>query len=586
MEFELTNGSYKSIKNLLWKDIPDFAVITGKNGTGKSQLLELMNFHFSYKESEKQQMWQAAANPFYNVRTKSDLTISVKEVVYIPSVWNLSNLDASGAQQFSQVLNVLHNQIVSNCRNEEYAELASTLIARIGKEKSQITLRDVQENLPIDYFDFLHKIQIHEGLNEAFLAYHGKSAELRDLGKENDEIRATIGIPPWEVINDMLDKADFPYTIKKPISYLGDYHFELLAKKDSSLSIKFSDLSSGEKVLLALSVWMFNGSKSKRLPKLLLLDEPDAHLHPSAVKQFINVIENSLVKNFGLKVIMTTHSPSTVALSPEYSLFEMSKESPQIKPLKSKEYGIGLLTEGLVVVKSNSKYVLVEDKDDAKFYKEVFSILKNDKLVNEHITVVFIPASNKSTNTSGGCTVVRSWVEKFVKEGADDIFQGLMDYDNGTNKKETVVPTKNLHVISRYSLENYLLDPILVFSSLMHDNSGYSVSGIELSHRDEHKIASLTENELQIIADKIFSEVELTIYDLREEEKQKEEINFTNGKRLLYPKWFLNRRGHDLYSLFKLKFTKAINHNLLINALERQRFIPSDLQATILNLQK
>ncbi len=35
-------GRYKSISDLKWSDVPPFAVITGVNGTGKSQLLEII----------------------------------------------------------------------------------------------------------------------------------------------------------------------------------------------------------------------------------------------------------------------------------------------------------------------------------------------------------------------------------------------------------------------------------------------------------------------------------------------------------------------------------------------------------------
>ena len=256
---------------------------------------------------------------------------------------------------------------------------------------------------------------------------------------------------------------------------------------------------------------MFNTGQSKRLPKLLLLDEPDAHLHPSVVKDFINVIEKTLVNKHGVKVIVTTHSPTTVSFSPEYSLFEMSKYAPQIRPIESKEYCINLLTEGLVVVKSNNKYVLVEDQEDAKYYNSVFSILKNRTEVNANVGVVFIPSSNKGANTSGGNTVVRSWVEEFTNDGVFDVFQGLVDLDDGSQQS-----SHNIHVINRYSLENYILDPILIYSSLLHDDLTYSIPGIVLEHKDEHKLFELSVEDLQVIANHIISEIKQFLTGLKE----------------------------------------------------------------------
>lgn len=577
MNFELITGKYKAIKPFIWADIPNFVVITGKNGSGKTQLLELINWHFNASQEQKSNAIKNPKDPFHSAKTKCDLTISNKEIVYIPSIWNFGNIGAANSTKFNEVINKIHSQITRDSENYDYKELAAIVEQKISKPKSDITINDIQENLPVDYFDYINKIQIHEGLNEAFITYHCKYAELRDLGKTKKEITKYLGPAPWSIINEMLKIAKFPYEVNKPKSYIGDYRFELIGVSNPLLKINFSDLSSGEKVLISLSIWMFNASKEKRLPKLMLLDEPDAHLHPSAVKQFIDVIEKSLVRKHGLRVIMTTHSPSTVALAPKNSLYEMKINDTKVKPLKSKEYGISLLTDGLIVIKSNDKYVLVEDREDARFYTEVFTILKKNNYLIDYISLIFIPASNKAASASGGCTVVRKWVEKFINEGSDNIFQGLIDYDNGTNIKENILPNKNIFVINRYSLENYLLDPILIYSSLLHDNVSLTIPSIKFQHRDEHKILEMEQKKLQIIADHILSKIETRLNNLLPDEKLKIEIPFTNGISLFYPKWFINRRGHDLYSHFKLIYKKSVNYDSLMNALNRQELIPTDL---------
>ena len=259
----------------------------------------------------------------------------------------------------------------------------------------------------------------------------------------------------------------------------------------------------------------------------------------------------------------------------------MSKDVPQIKPLESKEYGINLLTEGLVVVKSNNKYVLVEDLDDANYYNAIFSILKNRAKVNPNIGIIFIPSSNKEANASGGNTVVRSWVEKFTNEGVFDVFQGLIDLDDDSQQ-----PAQNIRTINRYSLENYLLDPILVYSSLLHDNLTYSIPGIDLGHKDEHKLLDLSVEELQIIADHIFTEVESVLTGVADEDRIRINVSFISDITLSYPKWFISYRGHDLYSKFQYKFQKAVNHDNLIKALVRHEFIPTDLAKIFNEMQQ
>lgn len=325
---------------------------------------------------------------------------------------------------------------------------------------------------------------------------------------------------------------------------------------------------------------MFNAGKKQRLPKLLIMDEPDAHLHPSAIRDFINVIERVLVGKHGVRVLMSTHSPTTVSFSPEYSLFEMSKSPPQIKPLSSKEHGIALLTDGLVTVKPNMKYVLVEDKDDAVYFSAIFAALRSNGFLSPDVGVIFIPSSNASAGTSGGSSVVKSWVDKFLDEGVFDIFQGLIDKDNGNEASQNVL------VLERYSIENYLLDPVLLFSSILHEDMEYSIQGIDVSHKDEYKLGNLTQPEFQTVADHILSEVRPTLTGLANNANDLVEVEFVSGFRLQYPRWLLEKRGHDLYAKFQFKFGKAANMDNLIKALVRHEIIPTDLLQLLNEIQK
>src|SRR5262245_9742012 len=47
MDLKLTNGEHKSLRSPFeWNQIPNFAVITGPNGSGKTHLLELIDWAF------------------------------------------------------------------------------------------------------------------------------------------------------------------------------------------------------------------------------------------------------------------------------------------------------------------------------------------------------------------------------------------------------------------------------------------------------------------------------------------------------------------------------------------------------------
>ena len=50
-------------------------------------------------------------------------------------------------------------------------------------------------------------------------------------------------------------------------------------------------------------------------PYLLLMDEPDAHLHPDRQEKLVAALSNS-AKDYGMSIVMTTHSPNVVRAMP------------------------------------------------------------------------------------------------------------------------------------------------------------------------------------------------------------------------------------------------------------------------------
>lgn len=62
-------------------------------------------------------------------------------------------------------------------------------------------------------------------------------------------------------------------------------------------------------------------------PKILLIDEPDAHLHPDKQERLIEALERA-ARDFGTQIILTTHSPHIVrAASPAVKLVWMNEGS-------------------------------------------------------------------------------------------------------------------------------------------------------------------------------------------------------------------------------------------------------------------
>ena len=571
MEIQFT-GKYKSITPFEWLNIPKFVVITGPNGTGKSQLLELIYNTIINKQGTTERLQIVNED------------IKPNEVIFLKGEWHLENTGYTDLstiqsqltnhfQQFQQYHNYNNNQ-----NSEHNLKLFSTfreILQKTGKSYSQVTKEEFSIHFPEILIE--RESQISQKISEIFYNYRLSEIELLAKQKSNEEIISEIGVKPWFVLRDIIKEAKLPFEINDPSENGFRDGFQLkLSNNFTNENVDFNDLSSGEKVLLSLVFYLYNSQEKNIFPKILLLDEPDAHLHPSMSQQFLNVIKNVLVDKFGVQVIMTTHSPSTVILAPIESIFEMSRAEPRIRKSTSKNNSVSLLTSGLIYVGEGTKYFLVEDNDDVTFYSFVYNQLTTEKHINADIPLVFIPASTK--DKSGGKDAVLNWVEKLQSSGLENIVQGLIDADYGNETSNGV------YKINRYSIENYLIDPIIVYGALLDKEKNDKIDGIKLELGEEYKLKLMSNAELQKIADLIITSVEtelpkyFTDFDNRIE-TERVEVNFINGTTLLYPKWLLNRRGKTILNeVYNEKFKSTnVNFSTLFKALKKINMFPMDL---------
>ena len=122
--------------------------------------------------------------------------------------------------------------------------------------------------------------------------------------------------------------------------------------KNSKTHVAFENLSSGEKTLMALALLVYKARKDKITPRVLLLDEIDASLHPSMIKNLLETIQRLFVDKHKMKVILATHSPTTVALSPEESIFVIKNNNGQQTEIlpQSKGTAIDALSDGFITL--------------------------------------------------------------------------------------------------------------------------------------------------------------------------------------------------------------------------------------------
>src|SRR6185312_12591379 len=181
-------------------------------------------------------------------------------------------------------------------------------------------------------------------------------------------------------------------------------------------------------------------------------------------KQFFDVIDNVIIKEYGANVIMATHSPSTVALAPVENLFVINKgEKATSIETVDKDKALSILTAGvpsLSINYENRRQVVVESKYDAEYFETVYSLIKQK--LKEGVSLNFI---SSGVGGRGNCDQVVDIVEKLNGFGNKSIY-GIIDWDK---KNQTSNNTKVLGENKRYSIESYIFDPVLMGYYLLRE---------------------------------------------------------------------------------------------------------------------
>ncbi len=546
-------SGYKSIAALNDIELPDFTVITGLNGSGKSQLLEAILQNNSGVQALSENRELANRKHVTHASLSPNNSGAVDPNKLRQSVQNIINQFNQYRQRKQQNGNTQLQQII---KDQKQIRLLNIISEESQKPIDDLSDEDFYKHYPIDDGLTVNDV-FQQNFSVLFKRYHTKFednlvSEFRftryNEGSflERDEFIQKYGPPPWELVNRVLEESRVNYRINDPVGTHRDVPFTLkLVNQTSGAEINFSDLSSGEKVLVSLALSLYNLGVQVDFPEILLMDEPDAPLHPSMTKHFIEVLRKVFVEEKGVKVILTTHSPSTIALSPEDSIYVMGIGEPRLAKT-SKDQALSILTSGvpaLSVNYENRRQVFVESKYDQLFYE-----LINRKLSSIYPSEVTLDFLCAKKDGSSGCEEVKEIVVKLSEFGNTNIF-GIIDWDgkNRTSEKVKVLGEKH-----RYSIENYLLDPLVLPAYLIRekfvDKSVYGLSGTE----SFYDIKSFSEDRLQHIVDTFVADISELKPNGETDEVQ---ICFLeNGIAVNMPTWYLMFQGHDLEGFMKDKY--------------------------------
>ena len=415
------------------------------------------------------------------------------------------------------------------------------------------------------HFDWGQSDMFQQSFAQLFTSYHElkKQNALRQLDEQrgiaprpaslsDEEFVNRYGKPPWVFVNRTLADAGLDFEISFPVEYTITGFTPQLRKRSSGIDMQFSSLSSGERILMSFAFCLYYSQDDRQVvqrPKLLLFDEIDATLHPSMSRQLIETIQRSLVAEQGIKVMLCTHSPSTVAVAPEESVYVMHPGKPGLHKVNKRQAIATLSYEvpTLSIDFSGRRQVFVESTYDAERYEKLYRYLSPHIASERSLAFIAAGHRNKQREDDGGCDSVKRIVGALVESGNESIF-GLIDWDTTNDDEEhLVVLAKN----KRYAIENCLLDPLLVAALIIRtDHTWAREQGIsDIAYFD---FRSLAEEKRQELVDSI----ERKVFGLGSNIPFGNRITtrYVDGTSAQVSEDYLTMRGHDLEERVKGSF--------------------------------
>lgn len=237
----------------------------------------------------------------------------------------------------------------------------------------QFTYKEIQNPQPHDAYNWLDRVKQNFGTNKIPLA------DLRDFGLGN--------LKHTEMTEDKLIFY-YLYLLYMPSKSPRQPIDKLISNISIELGgFEFDSLSEGEKKMILIGcITQVLGDDNS----LVLLDEPDAHVHIENKKKILDTIAQ-----YNGQTILTTHSPIFTNLMTNNNIFPieggqlMSKEKQDlITSISSNEIDI---INGACVV--NSKYIIItEGSTDIRYIQQAIKALRtNNPRLDQFDKVAFLP---------------------------------------------------------------------------------------------------------------------------------------------------------------------------------------------------
>lgn len=436
--------NFRSIKHVKIENIPNFVVIVGSNGVGKTSILEAIRF-------VKSIIAPYHTDEFKWKRQGKDLKNLIRHGQNHAKI--ILEIEPTSEREKAILGDIEKGEIEFEFQNGSFSESVSP------PNLKQLFLqpKDGDENQSVMEFIEAYRI-FQEGPAQLEVGQRNEEEFLRsrtgpyarnkfdrlkqkilsiyadDMLIENEEKR----FPEiYELIKKLLGRE---IRVKFSKGALG----EIFVENEDGL-LELDALSSGEREILMTYFTLHN---LKMTNSIILFDEPDLHLHATSQKASIEYLKK--MSDQDNQIFVTTHASEIISATSEDSIYHLKRDDiNQLVNIKEEKDKLQIFEE-LGASKFNfltfDKTIFVEGPSD----KKILSQINTDGL------------SLKFEVFNGGTNMSANVLEMISKLGRVAMIKDRDFYSEDEINKMKAKAPKKLYFWSRREIENFFLDsPIL-----------------------------------------------------------------------------------------------------------------------------
>ena len=361
--------NFRSVENALLQFNPQLGntwSFVGKNDVGKTNLVNAIDFLFQWDRSD---LIQSLGRPIDSSSPSRTYSLADRRAIFNRK---LGKIIIKGELEYSE------QEIIDTIGKESYNVLLRGGVFRKNEERNIRLFVEVKldvnpgncvlhpRTIRTEYADFLWKnpnegwysYQVTNGRHAACGVYEPSVRVIDSVGTSildglNNavlSIKSERGLDGGVQGSDIIQKIRLEQTssggIDRSYVELLTENLKTFGVDVSELSVRRNDITgkdelyygkiphtqvgSGVNFLLIISMFEVDTSK-----KILLLEEPEIHLHPQAQKNLIRVLMD---KNEGKQIILTTHSPIVAAsLKPDAVILVRKENGRTVVSSKNSE---------------------------------------------------------------------------------------------------------------------------------------------------------------------------------------------------------------------------------------------------------